>query len=221
MNVSATLHKKLFGLPVWAVGGLGATGVILFHFLHSGGSGDAAPATTELGTGDPVPSDAGSFPQQYPYGTGSAPADGTTGYSGDLSSVGDAIGSLADLIASQPTPVDYSQQISDLSAAVGSINDQLDSDHSPNGEPATPHTMPKKIAPKLAKPLARGGQAKKVAAAKAPAKKTVSAKAPAKVTHPKAAPHKAPPPKPKPKPAPKPAPKKPAPKPAARNLRNR
>lgn len=223
MNAPAVLHRKILGMPVWAVGGAGAVGVILFHFFHTPSVGGAeagtTPASTDATTGDPYAVDTGQ-PVGVGYGPnvgGGGSSDGY-GYSGGAgggdTSYADALASLGDSLAGL-APVDNSQDFADIEKMLGTIADQTAPDHSEGTEHKTTKDTGHKVAADKAKDAhakARGGHAASVPK-KSPAK--AKAKAPAKkaapVTHPKAktVEHHAPPkaaPKPKPKPKPKPMP---------------
>lgn len=197
---TAVLHKKVLGMPMWALGGLGVAGIVMYHFIHGSSVGGAAVATTPTdatSTGDPTASDSG-----YPLDTGgsggfsSSPSDTSgTDLTGALGDIGTALGSLQDQISAAPVPVDYSQQISDLTDAVGALEDQsvpvTGSGNSVKAAAKTTsktaskaHAAIKKTPPKPAAkkaPPARGGQAKPVQhpIAKAAAAKKPVAKAPA------------------------------------------
>jgi hypothetical protein len=196
---AAILHKKVLGLPVWAVGGLGAGGVILYHFVRPKGVGGAQADTTpptgtgDTFTGDPVPSDGGTFPQTYPQGGGSS--GGSAYDSGGADAIAAGFASLGDLLTSAPPPPDYSAQIADLTATVGTLVDQEATSHAPDAVTSEIRKVEHKpLAHKAAAvhakvPPARGGHAAAPKAKPKPAAKPAAHK-PTPV-HPKAPVHKA------------------------------
>lgn len=218
MSAAAVLHRKVLGLPVWAVGGLGAVGVVLFHFLHpsgvGGAAGDTTPANTDATTGDPYAVDSGvPVPTQYGYGSGGNPADyggvGGASSGGGDTSYADALASLGDSLAGL-TPVDHSADFASIEAMLGTIADQTAPDHSEGDHTTTTKKVVHDDAAKKANTAhaaARGGHAATVPK-KSPAKAKAAAPArkAAPVTHPKAtmvAKHAPAPPPPKKKAPPK------------------
>lgn len=208
---TAVLHRKVLGLPVWAVGGLGATGVILWHYFHTSGVGGASPdttvANTDVNTGDPNAIDAG-VPTQYGYGTGGAPSGGVAGDSSSGSGGGayaDALASLGDALAGvvPQAPIDNTADFSAIEAMLGTIADQTAPDHSEGTsgaliKQATHAPAAKKAVAAHSVAKARGGQAKPPAKKAPPKSSHPGAAKP--VTHPKAATvakHAPPPPPPK------------------------
>lgn len=222
-HLPAVLHRKIAGIPVWGIGLGGGVAVGLYLRMRSPGVGGAQAATTPASGpgvdayGDPLPADAGTFPQTIPgYSGGSGGSSGGGVDTGTQDAIAAGFASLGDLFANTPPPLDYSQQIGDLTASVGSLRDQINTTHTEDpaktaaAKTASTHAGAK--AANVHAQAARGGHAVKPEGKKTAAKKPATHANPAP-PHPKAAATHAaakpanvahtPPPKPKPKPAPK------------------
>lgn len=142
-HLPAVLHRKIAGIPVWGLGLGGGLAVGLYLRMRSPGVGGAQAATTPASGpgvdayGDPLPADAGTFPQTIPgYSGGSSGGSSGDAGTGTSDAIAAGFASLGDLFANTPPPTDYSAQISDLSASVGSLRDQLATDHAQDADTA-------------------------------------------------------------------------------------